>query len=103
MNYMRLEDIIDLDGVLNTKQLQKIDQIIQALLITRQGTIPGSRSFGLSGTAVDAPHPAALNTITVDLAEQIAQYAPDVQLDRVEATEIGADGVLGLTVYIGGN
>lgn len=103
MNYMKLDQIIDLDGVLNTAQLNKIDQIIQALLVTRQGTIPGSRSFGLSGTAVDAPHPAALNAITVDLAEQLAQYVPDVQLDRVEVSEIGVDGILGLTVYIGGN
>lgn len=104
MQYMRLDQIVDLDGVLDTDRLRVIDAVIRALLITRQGTIPGSRDFGLSGVFIDAPQPTALNLLAVDLAEGISKYAPEVQLDRVEisSTEEVPDGAVGITVYVGG-
>lgn len=102
MAYMTLQEIIDSDGVLDEGRMETIDQIVQAILITRRGTIPGSRSFGLPGQFVDSPDPAAINLLAVDLAEQIAKYAPEVQLEKVEPTETGADGTLGLKIYIGG-
>ena len=102
MEYLKLNQIIDIDGVINTQKLSTINSIIQALLITRQGTIPGSRSFGLPGLFVDSPPPAAASLIAVDLAEQIDKYAPDVHINRVEINQTGEDGVLGLTVYVGG-
>lgn len=102
MEYLKLDQIIDIDGVINTQKLNTINQIIQAILITRQGTIPGSRSFGLPGLFVDSPPPAAASLIAVDLAEQVDKYAPDVHIDRVEVTTTGEKGILGLTVYVGG-
>lgn len=102
MAYLTLKEIIDTDGVLDPERLQTIDQIIQSLLITRQGTVPGSRSFGLPGMFLDAPSHDAINLITVDLAEQFAKYAPEVQITKVEPTTTGTDGMLGLKIYLGG-
>lgn len=102
MAYLTLNQIIDTDGVLDPERLQTIDQIIQALLITKQGTIPGSRSFGLPGALVDSSTRDAINMITVDLAEQLEQYAPEVQITKVEPVSTEIDGTLGLKVYIGG-
>lgn len=102
MPYLTLTEIIDSDGVIDEDRLQTIDDIIQALLITRRGTIPGSRSFGLSGTFIDANNPDAVNIIAVDLSEALAVYAPEIDIDRVELTEADTDGTMGLKVYIEG-
>lgn len=101
MAYMSLERIIDIDGEIDSERLEKIDQIIRALLITRKGTIPGSRSFGLPGQFVDAPEPEAANMVAVGLAEALTEYAPEVSVDRVEING-QVDGSLGLKVYVGG-
>lgn len=101
MAFIRINQIKDADGSIEPDELELANDIIEALLITRKVTIPGSRAFGLSHVFVDMPAPDAVNMITVELAEAMDEYIPTLELQDVSATT-DTDGTLALDIRIGG-
>lgn len=100
MAFIRINQIKDADGSIEPDELELANDIIEALLITRKVTIPGSRAFGLSHVFVDMPAPDAVNMITVELAEAMDEYIPTLELQDVSATT-DTDGTLALDIRIG--
>lgn len=75
---------------------------IKALLLTREGTVPGSRSFGLGFEFFDRPAPDAINLLALELAEKMPVYTPDVEASGVEGS-ITVDGSLNIKIHIEGS
>ena len=100
MAYLRINEIKSTDNSIDSDEIEMANDIIEALLITRKVTIPGSRAFGLSHVFVDMPAPDAVNMITVELAEATDEYIPTLELQDVSATT-DTDGTLALDIRIG--
>lgn len=100
MSYLRLNQLIDADGEVDSDDLDKANDIIESLLITRENSIPGSRAFGLSQLFVGMPVPDAINMISVELAEKMDIYLPDCELHDIKS-EIDDDQTIALNIYIG--
>lgn len=100
MAYLRINEITNTDGDIELEDLEKANDIIEAMMITREGSIPGSRGFGLSQIFLDMPAPDAINMIAVELASKMDEYLPDLELQDIkESTD--TDGTLALSFYIG--
>lgn len=100
MAFLRINQIKDVDGSIEPDELELANDIIEAMLITRKGSIPGSRGFGLTQIFVDMSGPDAINMITVELAEAMTEYIPSLELQDVKGTQ-DIEGVLSLDIYIG--
>ena len=100
MAYLRINEIKNTDDSVDSNEIEVANDIIEALLITRKVTIPGSRAFGLSQVFVNMPAPDAVNMITVELAEAMDEYIPTLELQDIKATN-DTDGTLALDIYIG--
>lgn len=100
MAYLRINEIKSTDDSIDSDEIEMANDIIEALLITRKVTIPGSRAFGLSHVFVDMPAPDAINMITVELAEAMDEYIPSLELQNIKGTQ-DEEGVLELDIYLG--
>lgn len=100
MAYLRINEIKSTDDSIDSDEIEMANDIIEALLITRKVTIPGSRAFGLSHIFVDMPAPDAVNMITVELAEAMDEYIPTLELQDIKGTQ-DEEGVLELDIYLG--
>lgn len=60
---------------------------IEALVITREGTLPGSRGFGLTGNFISKNPTKAANILAVELADKAALYLPEVEIRSVELAD----------------
>ena len=100
MAFIRINQIKDADGSIEPDELELANDIIESMLITRKGSIPGSRGFGLTQIFIDMPGPDAINMITVELAEAMDEYIPSLELQDVKGTQ-DEEGVLELDIYIG--
>ncbi len=88
---LKSEEEIDLE-IYNDK--------IQALLFTIEGTLPGSRGFGIPMRALSKPQAIAANTMVAELAAKVDTFIPEVRV--VGATTTGTiDGDLDITLQIG--
>ena len=50
MAFIRINQIKDADGSIEPDELELANDIIEAMMITRKGSIPGSRGYGSSLT-----------------------------------------------------
>ena len=74
-------ELEDLSGMTDT---QVISQCINALMLARRGTIPGSRNFGLDQRYLSAPNSeVALNILGMELQEMLDEYMPSVDVRKV--------------------
>lgn len=80
MAFIRINQIKDADGSIEPDELELANDIIEAMMITRKGSIPGSRGYGLTQIFIDMPGPDAINMITVELAEAMDEYIPGLEL-----------------------
>lgn len=97
---MRINQIKDAEGSIEPDELELVNDIIESMLITRKGSIPGSRGFGLTQIFIDMPGPDAINMITVELAEAMDEYIPSLELQSIKGNR-DEEGVLGLDIYLG--
>lgn len=72
---------------------------IKALILTREGTVPGSRSFGLGFEFFDKPAPDAINLLELELAEKMPIYTPEVEASGVEG-DVNIDGTLNIKIHL---
>ena len=94
MAFIRINQIKDADGSIEPDELEL------AMMITRKGSIPGSRGYGLTQIFIDMPGPDAINMITVELAEAMDEYIPSLELQDIKGTQ-DEEGVLELDIYLG--
>ena len=86
MAFIRINQIKDADGSIEPDELELANDIIEAMMITRKGSIPGSRGYGLTQIFIDMPGPDAINMITVELAEAMDEYIPSLELPERQQT-----------------
>ena len=82
MAFIRINQIKDADGSIEPDELELANDIIEAMMITRKGSIPGSRGYGLTQIFIDMPGPDAINMITVELISPSAKCSFDLQVYR---------------------
>lgn len=100
MAFIRINQTKDADGSIEPDELELANDIIEAMMITRKGSIPGSRGYGLTQIFIDMPGPDAINMITVELAEAMDEYIPSLELQDIKGTQ-DEEGVLELDIYLG--
>lgn len=71
-----------------------------ALLGTIEGTIPGSRGFGVSADVIDLPPMRVRNRLAVDLAEKANQYIERIYVQSVDILDTDEGGNLKVGVTI---
>ena len=96
MAFIRINQIKDADGSIEPDELELANDIIEAMMITRKGSIPGSRGYGLTQIFIDMPGPDAINMIT----EAMDEYIPSLELQDIKGTQ-DEEGVLELDIYLG--
>ena len=64
---------------------------LNALVISREGTLPGNRNFGLPGNFISMPQRQAQNILAIELQEKADEYFPDITIKSV-AGSFGGDG-----------
>jgi len=81
-------------------QLEIYHDQIMALIISVEGTIPGSRGFGIPLGTLSKPQPVVVNSLVAELAEKVDEFIPGIRV--ISATAEGTpDGDMDLTVKIG--
>ena len=88
--------------VMNMDEMSDFDRInsnLKALVLSREGTIPGSRGFGLSEDFLNAPPLDAASDIAAELDEKCEDYIPEITIDKVEI-DVVSGGTTRLGIYI---
>lgn len=80
--------------------LEEYDGKIQALIFSFEGTIPGSRGFGLSMDFLSKSPPTAVNMLAGELADKVEEFLPEIKVTGIDS-EGTADGDLDITIHIG--
>ena len=81
---------------------ERIDSLLRSLITTIAGTIPGSRSFGLEGGAINLLPEDARNTFLMELDEKVEEFIPEVSIEEVEFDDVG-EGEMLLRISVGVN
>ena len=67
--------IVHAGGELN---IERIDEELKALILSPEGTIPGSRNFGLAGEFLSRPPNEAVNILAMELEEKVETFIPEI-------------------------
>lgn len=90
-------EIVDTSAMTEDVALQVY---VNAMLLAREGTIPGSRRFGLPQNYLAAPDAdIALNILAIELQEKLDEYIEDVDVQSVTG-EFDTDGHLKATIKV---
>ena len=96
MNRISQMQIVATDGMTD---LQRYDTQLKALILTAEGTLPGSRGYGLNREFLSKKPEEAINLLAMELEEKCLQYIPEITVANVEGTS-NPMGQMGLTIYI---
>lgn len=83
---------IYVSGATSQDEIDIISQRLNALMITREGTMPGNRAFGLPMEFLSAPVGDARGRFAIELQEKADRYIPNVIIRSVSG-KIGAGGM----------
>ena len=72
--------------------IERVDAELKALLLTAEGTIPGCRSFGLTGEFLSRQRAEAVNLLGMELEE--------ISIANVEDTSESPIGGLSVTIHV---
>ena len=84
-------EINDLDGLID---FDRIDSTLQFLIASIEGTIPGSRGFGLSGNTADYAPEDTRNELLMELDAKVEEYLPEITIEDAELVDAGEGEVL---------
>lgn len=91
--------IVHAGGELN---IERIDEELKALILSPEGTIPGSRNFGLAGEFLSRPPNEAVNILAMELEEKVEAFIPEITIANVEGN-FGKDiDGMKMTIYVEG-
>ena len=89
-------EITDTNG---NDEASRISSRLNALVLSREGTLPGNRNFGLAGTYLSKPPLQATNIFAIEVSEKAAVYIPEIDIKEVSGAITG-DGMDGITIHI---
>lgn len=93
-------DTIEIVNMGNDVGITRIDTELKSLILSTEGTIPGSRGFGLTGDFVGKdPHEAA-NLFAIDLEEKVIEYIPEITIASVEVSSFDTTGSVDLRIHV---
>lgn len=92
--------LVNVDGLTD---FERIDSILRTLIVSIEGTIPGSRSFGLSGSTNDMRPEESRNIFLAELDEKVEIYLPEIQIEDVEFRDDIEDGNMVLRIFVEAN
>ena len=72
----------------------RVDGILRSLIASMEGTIPGSRGFGLSGSAADLMPEDARNEFLMELDEKVEEFLPEITIEDSEIVDAGGGELL---------
>lgn len=90
---------IEIKSTSDLPDAERYDAQIRALIATKEGTMPGSRGFGLSSDISDQGPAQAVNLLTLDLSEKVEKYIPNISISDVEA-KAKENGAIEATIHI---
>lgn len=86
-------------GDMDYEELEEYDEQIQCLISTMEGTLPGSRGFGLDPDILDQTPEDALNLFAMDLQEKVEKFIPGIGVANVTG-RMGDESSLETQIYI---
>ena len=93
-----------LDVEIGATGLRQLAQEIKTLLITRKGSVPLDRDFGIDWSLVDKPIPIAKQYMVSEIALQLEKYVPRVKFKQIEFPETtiekSVDGFMPMNVIV---
>lgn len=91
MNYL-----IEKTGNINFSPQNEVEEVLQnvgIILATTKGSVPLDRDFGIDGSYVDAPMPAAKAKLASEIMNAVQKYEPRATITSIDFTG-SIDGVL---------
>ena len=92
-------EIYNPDGL---SDFDRIDSTLRSLIASIEGTIPGSRGFGLTGSTTDFAPEVARNELLMELDEKVEKYRPEIVIEEAAFEDVGEGATL-LTVTVAAN
>lgn len=80
-------------------EIERIDSQLKTLTLSAEGTIPGSRGFGLPQNFISMNPREAENIIAIELEEKVAEFIPGITISNVSA-EANIDGTLSVEIFV---
>lgn len=80
-------------------ELNRIDTQLKALILSMEGTIPGSRGFGLRRDFASRPIHEAINLFAIELEEKVEEFIPEITIANVECLP-SVEGFIEPTIYV---
>ncbi|MCU6685659.1 hypothetical protein OCV99_03645 [Dorea acetigenes] len=81
---MKEVNTISIANAGNDVDIGRIDTELKSLILTTEGTIPGSRGFGLAGEFLSMIPNEAANVLAIELEEKVETYIPEITIANVE-------------------
>ena len=96
---MKEIDNIEIKSTAGLPDVEKYNLQLKALITTKEGTLPGSRGFGISPDILDLGPEQSINLLTLELSEKVDQYIPDITVSGVDRSS-SAKGVVKTKIHI---
>lgn len=90
---------IEIIPVEDIPELERINAQLKTLVLAHEGTIPGSRGFGLPGDFLDLPDEEALNVFAIELEQKVEEYIPEISIAGVTG-HVNLEGVGDVSISV---
>lgn len=91
---LTLDDVVSFAPESNAEEIL---QNVRTIILTRLGTVPLFRDFGLTWEHVDKPIHISRALLKAEIIEAVEQWEPRAQIDEVEFEENSEDAQEGLS------
>lgn len=99
-NNIYVQRIMDANNEMPEADLIKYKAELEDMVATFEGTVPGSRGFGLDNNYVDETPEDIANDMIIDLQNKCAEFIPELRVDAIGVVEADEHGNLGLSITI---
>ena len=103
LKYVNLARVENITNEMTPEELQHYHVQLNCLIGSVEGTIPGSRGFGITRDALSQPTPIARNMISMDITKKVDIYIPEIDVFRTIGTINDGnptDGTLNMDIQI---
>lgn len=70
-------------SIIGDEDLEEYNEQLQCLIASTEGTLPGSRGFGISPDVLDGTPGETLNKFAMSLQEKVEQFIPEIEVLNV--------------------
>ena len=96
---MREIDNIEIRTTAGLPDVQRYDAQLKALIVTKEGTLPGSRGFGLDAGITDLGTVESVNLLTLELSNKVDEFIPEITVADVERSA-DSKGIIKTRIHI---